>query len=122
MFELKAYSSGENIAQDHGIAIQSSDYNDNTPASNAIDGSITSFSHTSTVDTLAFWEVDLGSKYLVESVVIMNRWCRDENDSAGCLCRLTGANLTLINEDEVVVFSRVLGNTCDVAELSFSWF
>lgn len=118
-FEFKVYSSGTNIAL-QGTATQSSDYNDKTFASNAIDGNNSTFSHTK--DSNAFWEVDLGNTFNVDGVLIFNRYCRlDPADPLECLCRLSGANLVLLDEHNSVLTSTTLGNTCGSLVVSESF-
>ena len=86
MFELRAFSSATNVALNKQ-ATQSSTLRDNA-ASRAIDGESLTFSHTN--DLNSHFEVDLGDTFDLESVEIVNRWCQDEMDPNGCLCRLCG--------------------------------
>jgi hypothetical protein len=119
MFEFEAYSSGINIAL-QGTATQSSDRHNGQLlyASNAIDGNDTTFSHTN--DPSASWEVDLGDVYPIESILIKNRYCgRNPNaDPIGCLCRLSNATLTLLDETESVVITKTVGDTCGTWNVS----
>eukprot|EP00804_Cyclotella_cryptica_P004539 CCRYP_006893-RC/>CCRYP_006893-RC protein AED:0.59 eAED:0.42 QI:0/-1/0/1/-1/0/1/0/555 len=112
MFELQAYSlSGVNVAM-QGSASQSTTYaNDQKFAAGmAIDGSNSTFSHTTGSD--AFWEVDLKGAIDINKVLVLNRWCRSENDSKGCLCRLSYATLTLLDQNDSIVATETFGNTC----------
>ena len=60
------------------------------PASNAINGSTSDFSHTyNTGDE--WWEVDLGAEYTIDNIVVYNR--------AGFLERINGATLTVLDAD-----------------------
>ena len=86
---------------------------DTFAASNAVDGDSLTFSHTR--DANAYFEVDLGDTFDLESVEIVNRWCQDETDPNRCLCRLSYANLKLLDENDSIVASRMLGNTCNKA-------
>jgi hypothetical protein len=70
VFEFKAYSSGSNITTSR-TASQSSTYG-NKYASNANDGSESTFSHTAVDDTSAWWLLDFSQELVVESVEIVN--------------------------------------------------
>jgi hypothetical protein len=118
LFELKALSSNTNVAL-QGTATQSSNWGRRFRASNAIDGDENSFSHTN--DSNAWLEVDLGSPKLIDKIEIINRYCSDWRDAAGCLCRLSKAKLSLINKDGKVLTTRQLGNTCGVHTISESF-
>jgi hypothetical protein len=114
LFELEVYSNGANVAVS-GFATQSSTFNSNTKfaASKAIDGDNATFSHTAAADTDAFLEVNLNGVYDVDSVLMRNRWCQATSDPIGCLCRLSSATLTLLDENYSVIATRVIGNTCN---------
>ena len=118
MFELRAISSAINVAMNKS-ATQSSDLRDQFGASNAVDGNNLTFSHTN--DANAYFEVDLGSTFEIESVEIVNRWCKNEADQNGCLCRLSYANLTLLDEDNSLLASTMFGNTCNETIVSESF-
>lgn len=63
----------ENVAP-RGIARQSTGHDDDRfPASNAIDGNLDDFTHTSSSGTWAMWQLDLGQTYVIDSVVLHNR-------------------------------------------------
>jgi hypothetical protein len=81
----------------------------------AVDGDVTTFSHTS--DAAAWIEIDLGDVYHVNSVVVLNCWCVDVKDSRVCLCILSGAKLSLVDEDGNVIAMRDIGDTCRVAQV-----
>ena len=117
VFELQVLSDGVNVALNK-TASQSSTLGTRT-ASLAVDGSATTFSHTN--DTSAFWEVDLGGTFPTEFVKIKNRWCSNTSDPNGCLCRLSGATLSLMDEQSVVVSTKTIGNTYGVHDLSFDF-
>jgi hypothetical protein len=133
LYEVQIFSSGVNIAI-NGSASQSADYDSEHAASNAIDGNNTSFSLTSGRN--AYWEVDLGSLYSVESVLIFNsdtenpfaRMLIDVDNSYSGLdslgigdnsCRLTNAAITLYDNDNFVVSSGSPdGSTCGQSTVS----
>ena len=116
MFEVQILSSDDvNIALNKA-ASQSSTLGTNS-AHFAVDDDLTTFSHTD--DANASWEVDLGSTFSLKSVMIKNRWCDDSSDPNGCLCRLSGAMLSLLNEEGQVVSAEAIGDTCGVHDLSF---
>jgi hypothetical protein len=121
IFELQAYSFGTNVAL-QGTAIQSSDrFNGEVlGASRAIDGNITTFSHTN--DANASWEVDLGGLYPINNILIVNRYCGIiPSDPLGCLCRLSNGTLTLLDKTESIVAVKNIGNTCDQLIVSESF-
>ena len=118
IFELQVFSSGINIALT-GKATQSSSWSSGTVASKAIDGSSTTFSHTNDPD--AFLAVDFGGMHSIESVVIVNRFCKDSTDSPGCLCRLSNATMSLMDNNGDIITTRTIGNTCGVTSLTFSF-
>jgi hypothetical protein len=118
VFELEVYdSSGVNVAP-FEVASQSSTFKNSTKfaASNAIDSDNTTFSHTN--DASAWLQVDLSSAVDVARVSIANRWCGDESDSTGCICRLSSASLTLLDVNGDVIGTKSLGNTCNVLTVS----
>jgi hypothetical protein len=94
-------------------AVQSSTLK-NFSASLAIDGDPNTFSHTN--DENAWLEIDLEEAYHIHTVKLLNRWCRDPEDSSGCLCRLSGAKLSLTNSHNVVA-TEMIGDTCSLCEV-----
>jgi hypothetical protein len=114
LFELEVYSNTANVAPS-GYATQSSTFNNNTKfaASKANDGDSATFSHTAAADTDAFLELQLNGFYGVDSVLMRNRWCQSISDPGSCLCRLSSSRLTLFDEYDFVIASRVIGNTCN---------
>jgi hypothetical protein len=121
MFELLAFSDvGEEVATKK-VATQSSLLYNNPKyaASKATDGDETTFSHTT--GSNASWEVDLGQDYSIESVRIKNRWCKDSDDAPGCLCRLSNAKLSLLDEEGSVIKSIDTGDTCGKLELEYGF-
>ena len=117
MFEVEVISSGENVALGKS-ATQSSTFKNKKgfSASKAVDGQMDRFSHTDRNDECAWWTVDLGSAVEVESVKIHNRWCREESESDKCLCRLSFAAVSLLNDRNKWVEATMTGNTCGVLE------
>ena len=101
IFEIEVMSSGVNVAEG-STASQSSTFK-NKPqfeASSAVDGDLSSFSHTDG-DSCSWFEVDFEASVPIESVKIMNRWCGDETDTQKCLCRLSRVAVSLFDGDEV---------------------
>lgn len=116
MFELQVLSSDDvNIALGK-TASQSSTFGSKI-ASFAVDGNVTTAS--STNDTNSWWEVDLGNTFPVKSVIIENHWCEESHDPNGCLCSLSEATLSLLDELGEVVSAEVVWNKCNVRDCSF---
>ncbi|KAL7479736.1 hypothetical protein ACHAW6_005466, partial [Cyclotella cf. meneghiniana] len=117
MFELLLFSgsSGSSNIALAGNASQSSTFNnnDNFAASKAIDGSNITFSHTLPSDLNAWWEVELQVQSVIDSVVIVNRYCGSDPVVPNiCLCRLSSAKLTLFDMNGASVAVRFLRDTC----------
>ncbi|KAL7519551.1 hypothetical protein ACHAWX_004352 [Stephanocyclus meneghinianus] len=114
IFEFQVYSSGTNIAL-QGTATQSSDCDNREVcgASRGIDDDNTTFSQTN--DSNAWWEIDLGGLYSIDSVLVVNRYCGIEEGGIplGCLCRLSNSTITLLDKTEAIVALKTIGNTCD---------
>lgn len=110
IFEVEIYSSGLNVAIGKN-ATQSSTLKLMT-ASNAVDGSNTTFSHTTSESTFSWWEVDLGEAFPIESVTIWNRYCKSPSDPNGCLCRLSHAVMSFFDENGSWVATASVGDTC----------
>jgi CSLREA domain-containing protein len=87
-----------------GVASQSSTYNigGTYPASNAIDGSASTFTHTALEDTSATWQVTLMGDFAVYEVVLHNR---ATNPS-----RLRDITIEVLNSSGVVVATSALLN------------
>jgi phage-related protein len=119
MFEVQVISSGNEIARNKS-ARQSSTFK-TFSADRALDGDLISFSHTNGFGSSVWWEVDLGDEYPIESVTIMNRWCGSVSDPNSCLCRLSSASLSLIDGQNQVTSSKVIGDTCKKTTLSFDF-
>ncbi|KAL7509263.1 hypothetical protein ACHAXN_006280 [Cyclotella atomus] len=120
MFEFQAFAASQNVAF-QGSASQSSLLGGNLQfaASNAIDANPKTFSHTG--DSQAFWELDLNGPKEIESVVILNRFCKSKNDPNGCLCRMSSAVLTLFDQDGSITAQRTIGDTCNVLTIAESF-
>lgn len=87
MFEDRSYSSGGN-AITGGIASQSSTYRgeEKFGESNAIDGSTSTFSHTDQIGQNAWWQVEFNqSPTGIESIQILNRFCKNLEDIPMCM-------------------------------------
>jgi hypothetical protein len=84
VFEVEVYSSGDNVAAGKSTT-QSTTFNNSNrfAAGLAVDTSNTTFSHTNLKDQAPWWMVDLGGMFSIESIVIVNRWCRNSSDPVG---------------------------------------
>ena len=107
-----------------GVATHSSGYRgDRFPASLAIDGSLTNFTHTQTGQSPASWSLDLGGAYVFETITLHNRrsCCgsrlRDVTvtiyDTAGTPARFTS---TLLNPQNTLNSPQTL--TLDLVALT----
>lgn len=115
IFEIGVFSKDDNVAV--GKSASQSSVLKHFVASRAVDNDTNTFSHTSDADS--WLEVDLGGTFSVKSIKIENRWCIDENDSPGCLCRLSNANLSLFDASGVNVLTLSTGNTCGMKTLEY---
>ena len=116
MFEVQVLANGRNIAL-QGYATQSSTLK-NFVASNAVDNNNITFSHT--YDENAFFEINFSDSYEIESMMIINRFCGNENDLAGCLCRMSNATLLLLDDNELILTKVELGDTCGMMTITVS--
>jgi hypothetical protein len=114
MFEVQVFSGGINIAQD-GKASSSSRHK-MLSAEKAIDGDMSTFSHTSLDDLHAWWQLDLNRVRSFDRLIIFNRWCQSPKDEPSCLCRLSYAKLSFMDESGGVK-TISLGDTCNTPEL-----
>ena len=112
IFEVKVFSSGNNIAV--GKPSRQSSTLNYFVASRAVDGKLNTFSHTNvaTSGSPVWWEVNLENEFPIESVTILNRWCGSPVDPNHCLCRLSNATLSLIDSNGVIVGTQNTGDTC----------
>ncbi|MBN1421149.1 MAG: lamin tail domain-containing protein [Planctomycetes bacterium] len=86
-----------------GTATQSSTYA-NYEASRAIDGSLSSFSHTTSATNLpSTWQLDLGGTYAIRSVVLHNR-------TTCCQSRLRDITILVLDEAGEIAFISDLLN------------
>lgn len=123
VFEVQVLSSGTDVASD-GTASQSTTYKrrNKFAASNALDGSTSTFAHTDpNVEKYGWWEVDLGGSYPVDFVFITNRWCRDTSDPFNCLCRLSHSAVLLLDDSGDWVASEFIGDTCGQFEVNVTF-
>jgi hypothetical protein len=122
IFELEVFSSStsNNIAVGK-TATRSSTFVSSSGIkfedSNSVDGNPSTFSHTT--GSQSWLEVDLEESTFVNTITLQNRWCKAPNDPTGCLCKLTGATLILIDELGADVTSINIGDTCGQATLEF---
>ena len=119
MFEVHVISSGTNIALGKP-ADQSSTLVDAYGAhvaTNAADGDFLTYSHTDCSDP--WWMIDLGAMYPIQTITIFNRWCDDPSDGPGCLCLMTNATLSLLDDADTVVEMEMIGDTCGIDELTY---
>lgn len=121
LFEVEVIDSTGTNAAAGTATLQSSTDTSNSGedyfASNAVDGDVTTFSRTN--DKTPWLEIDLGESVPVTSVSILNRWCENSSDPTACLCSLTGAALSLIDESGEEVTSITIGSTCEQPTLEF---
>eukprot|EP00956_Cyclotella_meneghiniana_P025568 scaffold53544_cov39-Cyclotella_meneghiniana.AAC.3 len=99
-------------------ATQSSIFRNNDDkfgAKNAVDGDLDTYVHTEYKS--AWWMVDLKALFSVESIRIFNRWCKDSSDPHGCLCRLSNASVSLLNENNDTVTAFSTNDTCGTSEI-----
>jgi hypothetical protein len=120
MFEVHVIDTGDNNVAVRKPSSQSSTlklFN----ASRAVDGDVSTFSHTDvSVQAAAssvWWKVALGDGFRIKSVKIKNRYCSNPSDSAGCLCRLTDATVSLLNHLGTPVATQSVGDTCGKQDL-----
>jgi hypothetical protein len=118
MFELQVLSFGVNVARGKTTS-QSSTLKNSFVSSRAVDGNSLTFSHTD--DSSPWWEVNLGGNHPVESIVITNRWCRDTDDSLGCLCRLSHSVVSIVDQNGGWVASEIIGDTCGKLEVNIAF-
>jgi hypothetical protein len=90
-------------------------------AGRAVDGDASTFSHTDlsvqAAASAVWWKVALGDEFRIKSVTIKNRYCSNPSDSAGCLCRLTDATVSLLNHLGTPVAMQSVGDTCGKQDL-----
>jgi hypothetical protein len=60
---------------------------------------------------------NLAGLYSIDSVSIANRWCNSPSDPLGCLCRLSNASVSLLDENDAVIATTSTNNTCGVSQL-----
>jgi hypothetical protein len=121
VFEVSVMNStGANVAEGK-TATQSSTFVTKSGRSfdayHAVDGDHDTFSHTN--DANPWLEIDLGDSSEISSVRILNRWCRDSSDPSGCLCRLSGAVLSLVDNLGALITSLTIGDTCGQSTLEY---
>jgi hypothetical protein len=113
--EVKVFSDGVDVAPD-GTATQSSTYQSNDARygpGNSVDNS-GSYSNTANTGAPAWWEVSLASAVSVESIEIDNKKCR----SFVCACHMSDANLILYDANDNPVYTKNLGDTCNLETIT----
>ena len=65
--------------------------------------------------------MDLGEEHSIEHVQLLNRYCIDQTDPDDCLCRLSDANLSLLDDRDQVVATKSLGDTCGVLNIGITF-
>jgi hypothetical protein len=120
MFEVQVIDTGDNNIAASKPSSQSSTlklFN----AGRAVDRDISTFSHTDvSVQAAAssvWWKVVLEDEFHIKSVKIKNRYCSNPFDTAGCLCRLTDATVSLLNHIGTPVATQSVGDTCGKQDL-----
>jgi hypothetical protein len=120
MFEVQIIDTGDNNVAARKPSSQSSTLN-LFNAGRAVDGVISTFSHTDVsvqaVASSVWWKVVLEDEFRIKSVRIKNRYCSNPSDSAGCLCRLTNATVSLVDSEGAAVATQSVGDTCGKQDL-----
>eukprot|EP00956_Cyclotella_meneghiniana_P045617 scaffold376911_cov156-Cyclotella_meneghiniana.AAC.1 len=90
---------------------------------NAVDADSASIIHTKkgNADPNPVWTVDLEAPHEVASIAIENRYCGDTNDAQKCLGRLSNATVELLDNQDIVVDSKSLGDTTGVLILNLDF-
>ncbi|KAL3787241.1 hypothetical protein ACHAWO_000081 [Cyclotella atomus] len=114
--EIRALTAADIDVASGKPASQSSTYTNksNYAASKAVDGVISTFSHTDPADTTPTWEVNLGGAFEITTVDVLNRYCGSTADSTGCLCKLSSATVSLMDSGGLSKGTYRFGNTCGV--------
>jgi hypothetical protein len=94
-----------NVARFHGTASQST-LGFSLPASNAIDGSLSSISHTDTDDLTPSWRVDLDADFAIENINVFNR-------ESCCQERFYNLTVEVLDASDTPVFTSPLFNPWD---------
>lgn len=108
---------GSNIAK--GKTATSSSAWPGDPASNSVDGDLTTIFH-SAGDHAAWLKIDLGASLEAKTIVIYNRSCGNDVEHK-CLCRLSDATLSIYGGSGEEVASLSVGNTCGKAKLEYKF-
>ncbi len=102
-FDVEPVSANPNVAP-AGFATQSSGFNgDQFPAALGNNGSLDDFTHTSSADDMASWEVDLGDNYAIDAVVLHNR-------GNCCASRLRDITITILDLEGKAAWTSELLN------------
>eukprot|EP00956_Cyclotella_meneghiniana_P029279 scaffold70358_cov69-Cyclotella_meneghiniana.AAC.2 len=103
MREVRVFSGTNNVAIGK-TATQSSDLNEDSGASEAVDGNWRTKATTNTTECAMWWEVDLEARTAINKVVMVN-------PNKGC--DLSHATISLLNGDGEYTAAKIVGNTCD---------
>ena len=109
MREVRGFSGDVNVAIGK-TATQSSDLNDSSGASKAVDGKLRTKATTDVESNSTWWEVDLEEPTSINKVLIVNPKCADD---LSCSCKLSHAVISLLDDDGKIVSSEIVGDTCD---------
>ena len=117
IFEIGAYdASWANIAS-QGTVTSSSTRMDYYP-SLAIDGDTSSYFLSDAGDEEAWFQLEFEDEVDLDRVVIQNRWCGDASDPDDCLCKLSDAQLYLLDATGYDIIMENLQDTCGQSEIT----
>ena len=108
MREVRVFSGGINVAIGKN-ATQSSDSNDESGASKAVDGEWRTISTTGD-SCSTWWEVDLEESITIDKVLIVNPKCSGDSS---CSCELSHATISILDANSTTISSNIVGDTCD---------
>ena len=117
MLDVGVFSSEIDVALGKPVVQSSTNYDQ---ASSGNDADLTMTSETEDKDL--WWIVDLLGEVQVERVSISNRRCVDLTGGTQCLCELSNAMLSVLDEEDTVIASQILGDTCSKLRLDFDYF
>ena len=61
-----------------------------------------------TNDSNSWWHVDLRTLVCSwDSINIENCWCKDTNDPRGCLCNLSNATISMLDENDTAIATTI---------------
>ena len=115
LYEVQVMSGGINVALNNP-AIQSSTWLAHA-ASRGVDGDNSTFFHTQN-GVNEWFMVDLNAAVSANSIDFVNKDCGANENTARCLCRLSNANVILLDASNNTVSTIPLGNTCGKATIT----